>query len=144
MLVKIYVNNDAGGVGTATQALAGSDDPNRPVAVAAATAIDVAVSATVVVAADRVVDDVVTAATDAFTDPAAGAFSPAQMGIGQWLYRSHLTAALSVPGVVAVRHLDVTWTASAPRRLDEVADPGEGAYFQLPTGGLTLTGVADA
>ena len=143
-LVKIYVNDDAGGVSTATQALAGSDDPNRPVAVAAATAIDVAVSATVVVAADRVVDDVLTAATAAFTDPAAGALSPAQMSIGQWLYRSHLTAALSVPGVVAVRHLDVTWTASAPRRLDEVADPGEGAYFQLLPGNLTLTGVANA
>lgn len=150
-LVKIYVNDDAGGVTTATQALAGSDDPNRPVAVAAASAIDVAASATLVVAADRVVDDVLAAATAAFTDPTNGAFSPTQMGIGQWLYRSHLTAALSVPGVVAVHHLTVTWTAPAPpplpllylRRLDEVADPGEGAYFQLPNGNLTLTGVAD-
>ena len=143
-LVKIYVNDDAGGVSTATQALAGSDDPNRPVAVAAATAIDVSAAATVVVAADRVVDDVLAAATAAFTDPATGAFSPAQMGIGRWLYRSHLTAALSVPGVVAVRHLDVTWHAPAFRRLNEVADPGEGAYFHLPTGNLTLSGTPDA
>jgi Baseplate J-like protein len=148
-LVKIYVNDDAGGVVTATQALAGSDDPNRPVAVAAAQPIEVSVSATLVVAANQVVDDVVAAATAAFADPAAGAFSPAQMGIGQWLYRSRLDAALSVPGVVAVHQLAVTWTVVAPppmdliflRRLDQVADPGEGAYFELLPGNLTLTGV---
>jgi hypothetical protein len=91
---------------------------------------------------------VVAAATAAFADPAAGAFSPAQMGIGQWLYRSRLDAALSVPGVVAVQQLAVTWTVVAPppmdliflRRLDQVADPGEGAYFELLPGNLTLTG----
>lgn len=148
-LVKIYVNDDAGGVVTATQALAGSDDPNRPVAVATAQPIEVSVSATLVVAANQVVDDVVAAATAAFADPTAGAFSPAQMGIGQWLYRSRLDAALSVPGVVAVHQLAVTWTVVAPppmdliflRRLDQVADPGEGAYFELLPGNLTLTGV---
>jgi hypothetical protein len=148
-LVKIYVNNDAGGVVTATRALAGSDDPNRPVTVAAAQPIEVSVSATLVVAANRVVDDVVAAATAAFADPAAGAFSPAQMGIGQWLYRSRLDAALSVAGVVAVHQLAVTWTVVAPppleliflRRLGQVADPGEGAYFELLPGNLTLTGV---
>lgn len=148
-LVKIYVNDDAGGVVTATQALAGSEDPNRPVAVVAAQAIEVSMSATLVVAANRVVDDVVAAATAAFADPAAGAFSPAQMGIGQWLYRSRLDAALSVPGVVAVHQLAVTWTVVAPppmeliflRRLDQVADPGEGAYFELLPDNLTLTGV---
>jgi hypothetical protein len=137
-LVKIYVNDDAGGVAAATQALAGSDDPNRPVTVAAASAIDVAVSANLVVAANRVVADVVAAATAAFTDPATGAFSPAQMAIGQWLYRSHLDAALSVPGAVAVHQLEVTWAAAT---LDQVADPGEGAYFQLLPANLTLTGV---
>jgi hypothetical protein len=148
-LVKIYVNDDAGGVVTATQALAGSDDPNRPVSVAAAQPIDVAVSATLVVAANRVVDDVVAAASTAFTDATTGAFSPARMAIGQWLYLSRVAAALSVPGVVAVHQLDVTWAVAAPppqlrylRRLVEVADPGEGAYFQLMPGNLTLTGVA--
>lgn len=136
-MVAIYVNDDAGGVVAATQALAGSDDPNRPVSVAAAQTIDVSVSATLVVAANRVVADVVTAATAAFSDPATGAFSPAQMGIGQWLYRSRVAAALSVPGVVAIQQLEVTWgTAST---LDQVADPGEGAYFDLLN--LTLTGV---
>jgi hypothetical protein len=148
-LVKLYVNDDAGGVVTASQALAGSDDPNRPVTVAAAQPIEVSVAATLVVAANRVVDDVVAAATAAFADPVTGAFSPGAMGIGQWLYRSHLEAALSVPGVVAVHQLEVTWRVAAPpplelvflRRLDQVADPGEGAYFELPGGNLTLVGV---
>jgi hypothetical protein len=149
-LVKLYVNDDAGGVATATRALAGSDDPNRPVAVAPATRIDVSVAATLVVAADRVVDDVVAAATAAFTDPDTGAFSPAEMGIGQWLYRSHVDAALSVPGVLAVHQLQVTWRSvlGAPGALakldclDEMADPGEGAYFALPVASVTLTGVS--
>jgi predicted phage baseplate assembly protein len=148
-LVKIYVNDDAGGVLAATQALAGSDDPNRPVTVAAAEPIDVFVSATLVVPADRVVNNVLTAATAHFTDPALGAFSPTQMRIGQWLYRSHVAAALSVPGVAAVHRLEVTWTKTPPPpaeptflgSLDEVADPGEGFYFELPAANLTLTGV---
>lgn len=139
-LIKLYVNDDAGGVASSSQALAGSDDPNRPVAVAPATGIEVSVSATLVVAADRVVDEVVTAATAAFTDPDAGAFSPAEMGIGQWLYRSHVDAALSVPGVVAVHQLQVTWGNDSP--LSEMADPGEGSYFTLPAANLTLTGVS--
>jgi hypothetical protein len=139
-LIKLYVNDDAGGVASAGQGLAGSDDPNRPVAMAPATGIEVSVSATLVVAADRVVDDVVTAATAAFTDPDTGAFSPGQMGIGQWLYRSHVDAALSVSGVVAVHQLQVTWGNDSS--LDEMADPGEGAYFTLPAANLTLTGVS--
>jgi len=146
-LVKIYVNDDSGGVTSASRALAGSDDPNRPVAVAAATQIDVSVSARLVVSADRIVDDVVAAATAAFADPSAGAFSPAAMGIGQWLYRSHVDAALSVPGVVAVHQLRVTWHRPGLNQLnllDEMADPGEGAFFSLPATNLTLTGVPDA
>ena len=148
-LVKIYVNDDAGGVATASQALAGADDPNRPVSVTAAQAIDVSVACTLLVAANRVVGDVVAAATAAFCDPDAGAFSPSQMGIGQWLYRSHVEAALSVPGVVAVHQLTVTWTAAAPppllltffRQLDQVADPGEGGFFELLPTNLAISGV---
>lgn len=148
-LVKIYVNDDAGGVATASQALAGADDPNRPVTVSAARAIGVFVACTLVVAADRAVSDVVAAATAAFCDPVAGAFSPAQMGIGQRLYRSHVEAALAVPGVAAVHQLTVTWTSAAPppliltffRQLGQVADPGEGAFFELRPANLTITGV---
>lgn len=146
-LVKIYVNDDAGGVTSAGRALTGSDDPNRPVAVAAARQIDVSVSARLVVSADRIVDDVVAAAAAAFADPDSGAFSPAAMGIGQWLYRSHIDAALSVSGVVAVHELRVTWHRPGLNQLsllDEMADPGEGAFFSLPATNLTLTEVLDA
>jgi hypothetical protein len=69
------------------------------------------------------------------------------MGIGQWLYRSHVDAALSVPGVVAVHQLRVTWHRPGLNQLnhlDEMADPGEGAFFSLPATNLTLTGVPDA
>ncbi|MGO9783517.1 MAG: baseplate J/gp47 family protein [Streptosporangiaceae bacterium] len=148
-LVKIYVNDDAGGVAAASQALAGADDPNRPVTVSPAQAIGVSVTCTLLVAADRAVSDVVAAATAAFSDPGTGAFSPVQMGIGQRLYRSHVEAALTVPGVVAVHQLSVTWTSAAPRpleliffrQLDQAADPGEGAYFALLPANLTILGV---
>jgi predicted phage baseplate assembly protein len=142
-LVKIYVNDDAGGVQAAAQALAGADDPNRPVVVSAAQSIEVDLSCALVVDPSRRVDDVTSAATASISDPTTGAFSPTRMGIGQWLYRSYLEAALSVPGVLAVHHLQVTWTAipSGPELvLDNVAAPGEGNYFDLLAGNLHLTG----
>jgi hypothetical protein len=147
-LVKIYVNDDAGGVQAAAQALAGADDPNRPVVVSAAQPIDVSLSCTLVVDPSRRVDDVIAAATTSVVSPTAGAFSPERMGIGQWLYRSYVEAALSVPGVIAVHQLLVTWTTAPSgrefilflRTLDNVADPGEGAYFELLPDNLQITG----
>jgi hypothetical protein len=63
------------------------------------------------------------------------------MGIGHWLYRSYVEAALSVPGVIAVHQLQVTWTvSSAERRLGNVADPGEGAYFALLPDDFNING----
>jgi Baseplate J-like protein len=147
-LVKIYVNDDTGGVQAATQALAGADDPNRPVVVSAALPIDLSLSCTLVVDPSRQLDDVVAAATASISDPAVGAFSPARMGIGQWLYRSYVEAALSVPGVVAVHRMSARWTTAPPgrefirflRTLDNVADPGDGAYFELLPDNLQITG----
>jgi uncharacterized phage protein gp47/JayE len=151
-MVKIYVNNDAGGVQAASQALSTSDDPNRPVSVVAAQPISLSLSCTLVVAADRVVDDVVAAATSAVTDPVTGAFSPSQMGIGQWLYRSHIEQALSVEGVVAVHQLTVTWPVVLPppfalvwlRELEGSADPGEGGFFELLPVNANITGLEDS
>jgi hypothetical protein len=140
-LVKIYVNDDAGGVTTARQALAGSEDPNRPVIVTAATPIPVTVTATLVVAANREINGVVTAATAAFTDHVTGAFSPARMGVGQWLYRSAIASVLSVPGVVAIHQLEASWMVVGNVVLDEVADPGEGAFFELDLVNFAVTGV---
>jgi Baseplate J-like protein len=147
-LVKIYVNDDTGGVQAAAQALAGADDPNRPVVVSAAQPINLSLSCTLAVDPSRQLDDLVAAATASISDPATGAFSPTRMGIGQWLYRSYIEAALSVPGVVAVHRLSVTWTTATSgrgfirflRTLDNVADPGEGAYFELLPDNLQITG----
>jgi hypothetical protein len=94
------------------------------------------------------VDDVIAAATASISAPTVGAFSPARMSIGQWLYRSYVEAALSVPGVRAVHQLRVTWTTAPSGRefilflrvLDNVADPGEGAYFELLPDNLQITG----
>ena len=76
-LVKIYVNDDAGGAAAASQALAGADDPNRPVTVSAARGHRrLGLTCTLLVAADRAVGDVVAAATAAFSDPAPGPVQP--------------------------------------------------------------------
>jgi hypothetical protein len=71
------------------------------------------------------------------------------MGIGQRLYRSAVEAALSVPGVVAVHGLTVVRPVPAlvgfpliGDVLDEFFDPGEGAFFDLPPGNVSITGVS--
>jgi predicted phage baseplate assembly protein len=149
-LVTVYVGDDQAAVTAATAALAGSDDPNRPVQVLAATPIDVSLSCTLVVAADRQVPAVVAAATAAICDGAGGLFSPASMGIGQRLYRSAIDAALTVPGVIAVHNLEVTWPQALSdflvleRRLDQFFDPGEGSFFDLPAASISIVGVQGA
>jgi hypothetical protein len=149
-VVTVYVGDNQAAVTAATAALAGSDDPNRPVQVLAATPIDISLSCTLVVAADRQVPAVVAAATAAICDGAGGLFSPASMGIGQRLYRSAIDAALTVPGVIAVHNLDVTWPQALSdflileRRLDEFFDPGEGSFFDLPADSISIIGVQGA
>lgn len=145
-LVTVYVGDDDAAVAAATAALAGADDPNRPVSVLPATPIELGLSCTLVVAADRQVTDVVTAATAAVGNTGGGLFSPSGMGIGQRLYRSAVDAALSVPGVVAVHSLAVTWTISFfgfefEFVLDEVFDAGIGSFFDLPPASVSIVGV---
>ena len=64
----------------------------------------------------------------ALSDPVAGPLSPAGLAIGQPLYRSAIDAALSVDGVTAVTGLTVSTGAAL---LDQVLNPGTGAYFTL-------------
>ena len=115
-LVTVYVGDDQAAAAAAAAALAGADDPNRPVSVLAATAVTLRLSCTLVVAADRQAATVTTAVTAALSDPASGLFSPAQMRIGQRLYRSAVDAALMQPGVTAVRDLTVAETVPLPLR----------------------------
>ncbi len=150
-IVAVYVGDDQAAVAAASAALAGSEDPNRPVSVIGATPIDLRLTCTLVVAADRQVPAVVAAATAAISDPSSSLFSPAVMGIGRRLYRSAIDAALMVPGVVAVHDLAVTWPVSDllvlrfpiqfERVMDEFFDPGEGSFFALPPGNVSMVGV---
>jgi hypothetical protein len=137
--VTVYVGEGEGAVAAAKAALAGAEDPNRPVSVLAATAVELTLSCTLIVAADRRVEDVQAAASSAITDPQVGLFSPASLGIGERLYRSRVDAALMVDGVLAVRELVVS---TGREQLEDVLDPGTGAYFCLSEGEVSLTAVS--
>ena len=137
-LVAVYVGGGQAAAAAASAALAGAGDPNRPVKVLGAKKIELSLSCTLVISAGRQVPAVVAAATASICDSAGGLFSPGRMGIGQRLYRSAVDAALMVPGVAAVHHLAVT---EAGRVLDDVFDPGEGSFFDLPPDKVTIGGV---
>ncbi len=138
-LVKVYVGDDAAAATSARSALAGAEDPNRPVAVSQATPIELTVTCTLLVAPDRVASDVVAAATAALADPASGLFSPARMAIGRPLYASELEAALLVAGADGVHGLAVTSGGSEIFSTEPVgwADPGEGSFYVLAASTIT-------
>jgi len=145
-LVVLYVGDDTAAVQAAAAALAGAEDPNRPVSVVAATPFELFLSCTLVVAAGRPVDDVVAAATAALVDPSTGLFRPATMGVGQRLYRSMVDGALSVPGLAAVHHLEVIRPVAVGglflfELLEEAFDPGEGSFFDLVSDNVKIVGV---
>jgi Baseplate J-like protein len=134
-LVKVYVGDDASAATSARAALAGAEDPNRPVLVVQATPIELAVACTIEVAPDHVADDVRDAATTSLAD----AFAPGLMGIGRPLYTSELESALSVPGVVAVHALSATAGGADVFSAEPVgfADPGEGSFYVLSSSSVT-------
>ncbi len=134
--LTVYVGDDAAAVSAAAAALAGTTDPDRPVIPVAASPIPIEVSCITVVAADRVLADVVADAQTAIADPIDGLFSPARTGIGQPLYRSAVMAALSVPGVLSVEGLLVDGSDT------EVLPGVPGAFFTLAPGGLAIQGVS--
>jgi hypothetical protein len=136
-LVKVYVGDDQGAAASARNALAGADDPNRPVAVTAATPIPLTLNCTLAIASDRVAADVVAAAKASLADPAVGLFSPANMAIGQELFVSQIEAALLVEGAVAVHALGVSGGGTELSGVVGSASPGEGAFFVLESSTIT-------
>jgi phage-related protein len=138
-LVTIYVGDGPAAVTSATTALAGTKNPDRPVVVTAATAIELSLSCRLMVAPGQQVSAVVAAAQAAMSASAGGLFSPGRMGIGRRLYRSAIDAALKVPGVTAVHQLQVTGPEQV---LGEVLDPGPGAYFDLPPDQVDIEAVS--
>jgi hypothetical protein len=134
-LVKVYVGDDAGAAASAQAALVGAEDPNRPVKVAQATAIPLALSCTLLVSPTRVLDDVAAAAGAAIAD----LFGPRTMAIGQPLYASQIEAALLVPGAEAVHGLSVTAGGSDVFGGEPVGwvTPGECSYYTLDSNAIT-------
>jgi len=141
-LVTVYVGDDPAASAAASAALAAADDPNRPVSVRPAIPVPLNLAATLVVAANREVPAVVSAATAAICDPAAGLFSPARMAIGQRLYRSAIDAALMVPGVVAVHDLAVGGVNAVLAAPGDFIDPGPDSFFALAPGPVSIAGVS--
>lgn len=128
-LVKVYVGDDNNALRSADQALAGSEDPNKPIKVTLATSISLALTCTLSISPDRVASSVVNAASASLSD----LFSAANMMIGQFLYTSEIEAALMVDGAEAITRLSVTTNGREifHRKLISWADPGEGGFFLL-------------
>jgi hypothetical protein len=130
-LVRVYVGDDAGAKASAATALEDAGDPNRPVQVEQAKAVELLIGLAVVVTPGWNVAAIKAGVTAALADPDTGLFAPARLQIGQAVFDSQIEAAcLSTPGAVAVRAfivLGATGVLAGPVRA-----PGEGAYFDLP------------
>lgn len=141
-LVTIYVGDDASAVNAARVALAHADDPNRPVLVKQAIAVPIILFFTLRIDPGHVAADVITAARAAMLDADTGLFGPGAIGIGQLIYQSQIDAAcLSVPGTLAVHSLH--FLLNTGMGFEEITDfrydPGEGGFFQLQAGDLTIS-----
>jgi hypothetical protein len=158
-VVTVYVGDDASAKNAATVALRGDADPNRPVSVKLAAAVALQISLTLVVDPNRIAADVVAAVTQTLSDPQTGLFGNQRIGIGEVIYVSRIYAAcFTVPGVIAVHHLQVhtgsflfftlislvfshslgphvIFAPQSPYRLD----PGEGKYFSLSATALNIS-----
>jgi hypothetical protein len=155
--VTLWVAGD-GAKAAAAQALAGITMPGQGLNIVAATPVNASLTLTFVCDGALAAPAIHAALTTALTDPDVGLFGARVIGIGEAIYDSQIEAAcLKVPGVTAVRGLDlktgflltrrihygVIRFPAAPRfkTLQGCAgrrhDPGPGAYFKLS--GLTLT-----
>lgn len=163
-VVSLWVGDDAGAVAAARQAIGPVSDPNRPVAVTLAAAVQLSVSLTFVCDPRYQIPLVQPAVVAALADADAGLFGANVVRIGEAFYDSQIYAAcLAVPGVVAVQALSVT--VGAPRRrfyfwqlsaafvaglrkpvtaqggcTGHRYDPGPDSYFALASGSPDVSG----
>jgi len=144
-MVKVYVGDDQNAVASATAALSGASDPNRPVNVILATQISITLNLTLVIDAKYLPNDVVTAATAALIDPEKGLFGSNVVQIGASFFQSQIyQACMNVDGVVAVHSFTISGVAgqacSACPNCDYRFDPGEGKFFSVnPLTGLNIS-----
>jgi hypothetical protein len=166
--VKIYVGDNANAVSDAHAALAGADDPNRPVSVIQATPVAMTLGLTVVIDPSYQPATVLAAVTAALIDPDAGLLGANVVQIGQIFWQSQIyQVCQSVPGVAAARNLLFARKnplflavplltipllgrikSFPPRKLSQTpacdcedvrSDPGEGGYFQVAAADFNLS-----
>jgi phage-related baseplate assembly protein len=136
-IVTVYVGDDAAALDSTRAALALAHDPNRPLNVRLAKPVPAQLTLTLRIDASYDPAPVVAAATAALIDPDSGLFGTAHVRIGASIFESQIyDACLSVPGTLAVHHLQFTSSVTTPGSFR--FDPGEAGFFQLPATALTL------
>ncbi len=143
--VTVFVGDDLAAVTAAQKTLATEGDPNRPVFVELATALEALLRVSVVISSVVDLDVTRQSITGALTDPTTGLFAPSNLGVGQAIFNSQIEQAiLAVDGVVAVsalaflsrRRTGKFLTGGFTSGQGSMHSPGEGAYF---TPSLTLS-----
>jgi len=140
-LITLFVGDNPSAVTAARTALARSADPNRPVVVQQAFPVHIRLSFTLEVDAAYQPSTVADNVKAALVDPDTGLFGLNTVRIGASVFKSQIEAAcLRVPGAVAVRSLAFTVVAISFLILELGARhfPGEGGFYQLPPGDLTI------
>jgi predicted phage baseplate assembly protein len=138
----IYVGDDDGAVTSAAGAIAAAADPNRPVKVLLATAVNVGLRLAVRRNPDYAADPLIGAVRAALLDPDTGLFGTNVVRIGGAVFESQIFAAcLGVPGALAVTSLEFEERFSNIVVLTQAYrhDPGEGAFFRLSDDDLEVT-----
>jgi len=136
-LVKIYVGDDSGAVAAAKTALAAAGDPNRPVLVAQATEIAVALGITLLVTPGMDTTIIAAAVATALTDTEVGLFGAWNLAIGRTLFESQIEAAvLGVAGAVAITAQ--SFIANGVTDAGPMHLPGEGGYYTLDPADIAL------
>jgi hypothetical protein len=140
--VIVYVAGEPNVASSVQTLLSAAGDPNRPVLALPATELPVTLTMAFIVAAGMDPTAITAAIQTALCDPAAGLFSPPQIGIGQQLFDSRIEAAcLAVTGVVAIKSSQ--FAIKRAINAGPLHNPGEGAYFSLdPSGFFPSTEVA--
>lgn len=137
-LVTVYVGDDSAAVTSARQTLAAAGDPNRPVAVVPAVAVQASITLTLIVTPGMDSGAIVAAAVAALVDPDTGIFSPNTLPVGQPVFDSQIEAGvLSVKGAVAIAKQAFTLNGAADA--GPLHDPGEGGYFALTAADVSIT-----
>jgi predicted phage baseplate assembly protein len=129
-VVRVFVGDGDGAVASAKSVLAAAGDPNRPVQVVQASALEVWLLMALVVTPGMDAAAIVAGVKMALADPVAGLFAPERLAIGQSVFDSQVEAAtLAVPGAVAIAGM-LFWAGAGPNP-GPVHGPGEGAFYDL-------------